>query len=198
VDESKIFFRGDNMKEIYIMLSQLGTLVSKSIRLYTGAKYNHASISIDPEIREFYSFARRVRYFPLIAGFIREVLNEGMFKYYPDTECVIYALPVEDEVYRNTVRLLDRYRKDAMKYKYNFLGFFGVVLNKAFVVENRHTCSEFVANVLHEAGIYTFPKPLPLVRPDDIPGIPGLRKLFEGRMTDFTPECRSDAMSLQA
>jgi len=176
------------MREIYIMLSQLGTLVSKSIRLYTKAKYNHASISVDPQVKEFYSFARRVRYFPLIAGFIREVLNEGMFKYYPETECVIYALPVEDETYQKTVRLLDRYRTDAMKFKYNFLGFFGVVLNKAFEVENRHTCSEFVAIVLHEAGIYTFPKPLPLVRPDDIPVIPGLRKLFEGKMADFRPE----------
>lgn len=174
------------MKEIYIMLSQLGTLVSKSIRLYTKAKYNHASISIDPQIREFYSFARRVRYFPLIAGFIREVLNEGMFKHYPGTECIIYSLPVEDELFDKTAALLDRYRMDAMNYKYNFLGFFGIALNKAFAVEHRHTCAEFVASILHESGIYSFPKPLPLVRPDDIPRVPGLRTLFEGKMTDFS------------
>ena len=71
------------MKEVYIMLTQVGTLVSKSIKLYTKAKYNHASIGADPSLRVFYSFARRVRYFPIIGGFITEVVNEGMFKYYP-------------------------------------------------------------------------------------------------------------------
>ncbi len=68
------------MKEVYIMLTQVGTLVSKSIKLYTKAKYNHASIGVDPSLRVFYSFARRVRYFPVIGGFITEVVNEGIFK----------------------------------------------------------------------------------------------------------------------
>lgn len=176
-----------HMKEIYIMLSQLGTMVSKSIKLYTKAKYNHASLGIDPEMQKFYSFARRVRYFPIIAGFISEKLNEGMFGYYPNTECVIYALSVEDDQYNRVKGILDGYLKDREQYKYNFLALIGIAINKPFVCEKRHTCAEFVAKVLSEAGIYDFPKPFSLVRPDEIPSIPGLRLVYEGRMNSFRP-----------
>ncbi len=175
------------MKEVYIMLSQLGTMVSKSIKLYTKAKYNHASLGIDPEMQNFYSFARRVRYFPVIAGFISEKLNEGMFGYYPNTECVIYALSVSDAQYNKVRDILEGYLKEGEQYKYNFLALLGITINRPFAFEKRHTCAEFVAKVLSEAGIYNFPKPFSLVRPDELPGIPGLRVIYEGRMTGFRP-----------
>lgn len=175
------------MKEVYIMLSQLGTMVSRSIKLYTKAKYNHASFGIDPEMRTFCSFARRVRYFPVIAGFINEKVNEGMFGYYPNTECVIYALDVTDTQYEKIKDILDRYQKEKEQYKYNFLALLGVTINRPFVSEKRHTCAEFIAIILKEAGIYAFPKPSSLVRPDEIPAIPGLRLIYEGRMTEFRP-----------
>ncbi|MCX7774463.1 MAG: hypothetical protein N2376_15345 [Clostridia bacterium] len=173
------------MKEIYIMLTQVGTLVSKSIKLYTKAKYNHSSIGIDPELKVFYSFARRVRYLPVIGGFITEIINEGMFKYYPDTQCAIYALQVDDKVYTKVVSLLDNYIKEGHRYRYNILGLFGVVINRPFKHEYRNTCAEFIAKVLHDAGIYSFKKEFSLVRPDELPDIPGLKLVFEGRMQEL-------------
>ncbi|MGI6124591.1 MAG: hypothetical protein ACOYIG_10495 [Acetivibrionales bacterium] len=170
------------MKEIYIMLTQVGTLVSKSIKLYTKAKYNHSSIGVDPNLRVFYSFARRVRYFPLIGGFITEVVNEGMFKYYPETECAIYAKRVDNATYNKVCALLDIYKSDPKKYHYNLMALIGILLNKPFTSENRSTCAEFVAKILDESGIYTFQKPLCFVRPDDLPKIPDLNLIYEGRM----------------
>lgn len=176
------------MKDIFIMLTQVGTIISKSIKLYTKAKYNHSSISTDPDIKVFYSFARRIRFLPFIAGFIREEIHEGMFRYYPDTECIIYSLNVEDDQYDRIAAEIEKYITDEIDYKYNFLALFGVPINKPFDSQNRHTCAEFVANVLHEAGIYTFLKPFSLVRPDDIPGIPGLNVVYEGMMNQFKPD----------
>lgn len=170
------------MKQIYIMLTQVGTLVSKSIKLYTKAKYNHASIGVDPQLRVFYSFARRVRYFPIIGGLITEVVNEGMFKYYPQTECAIYALTVDEATYDRFCTVLEKYTKESHKYHYNLLGLFGCIFNKPFHFQYRNTCAEFVAKVLHEAGIYSFNKPFSLVRPDEIPHIPKLQKVYEGLM----------------
>lgn len=168
------------------MLTQVGTLVSKSIKLYTKAKYNHASIGTDPEMRVFYSFARRVRYLPIIGGFIEEIVNEGMFKHFPGTECAIYALPVSDEAYNKICSLIQRHKDNPKKYHYNFLGFFGVLFNKSFQSEYRATCAEFVAKILHQSGVYSFYKPMSLVRPDEIANIPGLRLVYEGLMINLS------------
>ena len=177
------------MKEIYIMLTQVGTLVSKSIKLYTKAKYNHSSIGVDPNLRIFYSFARRVRYFPLIGGFITEVVNEGIFKCHPETECAIYAMRVDDTTYKNVCVLLDIYKSNPKKYHYNLMALIGMLINKPFQSENKSTCAEFVAKVLDESGIYTFKKPFCLVRPDDLPDIPNLNLLYEGRMLNIDTRC---------
>ena len=172
------------MKQIYIMLTQTGTLVSKSIKFYTKAKYNHASIGIDSQMKVFYSFARRVRYFPLIGGFITEVVDEGLYKKYCECECIIYSITVEKRTYKKICRLLDKYKRNSRKYKYNLLGFFGVVFNIPFEFKYRHTCAEFVARILHESGIYTFNKRFPLIRPDEIQEIPKLEVIFEGKIKD--------------
>jgi hypothetical protein len=176
---------GESMKEVYIMLTQVGTLVSKSIKLYTKAKYNHASIGVDPALRVFYSFARRVRYFPLIGGFITEVVNEGMFKYYPQTECAIYAIKVSDAVYDKACEILEMYKRNSRKYHYNLLALLGILINKPFIYENKCTCAEFVARVLQQSGIHSFNKPLCFVRPDEIQAIPGISLIYEGKMTDL-------------
>lgn len=170
------------MREIYIMLSQVGTLVSKSIKLYTKAKYNHVSIGVDPSLRVFYSFARRVRYFPIIGGFITEVINEGIFKCHPETECAIYSIKVTDAVYARVCEILETYKSNPKKYHYNLLALIGILINKPFSSENKCTCAEFVAKVLQQSGIYTFRKPFCFVRPDEIQAIPGLRLVYEGRM----------------
>lgn len=173
------------MKQVYIMLTQVGTLVSKSIKFYTKAKYNHSSISVDPEMKIFYSFARRVRYFPLIGGFIKEVINEGMFKCFPETECAIYSISVDDEVYLKVCSVLEKYKSEPQKYHYNFLALFGIIFNKPFNSVNRNTCAEFIAKILDEAGIFTFRKHFSLVRPDELVKIPQLMLIYEGRMIDF-------------
>lgn len=32
-------------KELYIVLSQTGTMFSRALKLFTGARYNHASVA---------------------------------------------------------------------------------------------------------------------------------------------------------
>ena len=54
------------MKKIYIILTQSGTLFSKTIRFFTGKPYNHASIGLNESLDEFYSFGRKVPTNPLL------------------------------------------------------------------------------------------------------------------------------------
>ena len=67
-------------KNIYIMISQTGTNCSKIFQLFTRAPYNHASIALDEDLNSLYSFARQNLYIPLIAGFVKEDVNEGVYK----------------------------------------------------------------------------------------------------------------------
>ena len=51
---------GDAMgKTIYIVLTDTGTLLSKTIGMYTRKDLNHASIAFDEQLTEMYSFGRK-------------------------------------------------------------------------------------------------------------------------------------------
>lgn len=47
---------GANSKTIYIVLSQTGTVLSRVLRLFTRAEYNHVSIALDENLDYMYSF----------------------------------------------------------------------------------------------------------------------------------------------
>ncbi|USK36883.1 hypothetical protein LIS77_13090 [Cytobacillus firmus] len=64
-------------QKIYILLTDTGTLFTRLIKLYTKKPYNHASISIDPELKEVYSFGRKTAKNPFIGGFVKEISEEN-------------------------------------------------------------------------------------------------------------------------
>lgn len=45
--------------KIYLLFTNTRTLFTRTIRLYTKADYNHASIALDPNFNETYSFGRK-------------------------------------------------------------------------------------------------------------------------------------------
>lgn len=173
------------MRRIYIMLTQVGTYVSRSIKYFTKDPYNHASIGLDESLTYFYTYARKVRRFPLISGLVREKINSGIFPYYPQTKMIVYAIDVNDETYKRVHDIIRDYIHHRQECKYNFAALFGSVINRAFHFKRRHTCAEFVAVVLQRGGIHQFGKPLPLVRPGDLMDLPNSHVLYEGLMTEF-------------
>lgn len=57
---------------LYLMLSRTNTMMGKVIRQYTGAKYNHVSLTLDDSFQRFVSFARYRVDVPLAGGYVRE------------------------------------------------------------------------------------------------------------------------------
>ena len=53
-----------NNKQIFIVISQTGTVLSRILKRITGAEYNHASLSLSPDLKKMYSFGRRHPYNP--------------------------------------------------------------------------------------------------------------------------------------
>jgi hypothetical protein len=177
----------DGNRNVYIMLTDTGTLFTKSIKKYTRAPYNHASISFDPDLQELYSFGRKNPSNPMNGGFVKEDIFEGTYSKYPGTTCVIYRLEVSDRDIVKMKRVLNVFKKNQHKFLYNLLGVIGVSLKEPVEFSNSYFCSQFVAEILHRSGIRLWDKLPALVTPDDFRTNDRLQKLYEGKLFEYAP-----------
>lgn len=169
-------------KTVFILLTDTGTLFTKLIKLYTRKPYNHASFSFDSELSEVYSFGRKNARNPLIGGFIKEDVKEGLFK---QANCVIYSLTVTDDQYRKIKCYINRIKEHKEDYRYNLLGLFGFLLNRPIKRKHAYFCSQFVASVLKEGNIIQFEKPLSLIAPSDFQEQPSFQLIYEGKLRSY-------------
>jgi hypothetical protein len=172
-------------KNVYIVLSQTRTYPARVIKLYTHEPYAHASIAFDEDLEEMYSFARRGLYNPFNAGFIREHIDKGVFGRFTTTECSIYRLRITNQQYISLRREIDRFNQNKNSYSYNYLGLIGAALNIPIRSKQRYFCSQFVAYVLEQSGIYLFEKTYALVKPRDIRVNPNLETIYQGRLSQY-------------
>lgn len=177
--------REENLRKIYIVLTQTKTYPARAIRFYTNEPYAHASIAFDDNLDEMYSFARRGLYNPFNAGFIREYIDKGVFGRFSSTDCSIYQLRITNEQYmklRSEIEIFNR-NKDA--YSYNYLGLIGAAFNIPVRSKYRYFCSQFVAYILEKSGIYIFDKNYALIKPGDIRINPFLETIYQGKLSEY-------------
>lgn len=172
-------------KEIYIILSSTGTLLSKTIKLYTKAPYNHTSIGFDTELKELYSFGRKNPNNPLFAGFVKENLRHAFFQ---NAKCCIYKLVISNDEYLSIRHLLEEFKIEREKYKYNLVGLLGVMFNYPINRDYHYFCSQFVATLLQESGTYHFDKDLGLIKPSDFHYLKNATLIYEGTFSDYISE----------
>lgn len=173
-------------KYIYVILSQTGTVPARIIKFFTGAPYNHASLSNDEELQEIYSFCRKFKRFALPAGFVEEN-KVGVFDMFRRVPCEVYAFEVSDEQYTKYEEMLEHFKKESKLYSYNVLGLLTLAFGFAIHRKNHFVCSEFVAHVLSECGIAVFNKDLGLVKPDDFRYLDNAVLVYKGDMKSIPP-----------
>lgn len=184
------------MKSIYIVLTATGTLFSRCIGLYTKARYNHVSLCLDSRIHEFYSFGRKITWFPLYGGFVIEHTDSGVYKAFGNTMCAIYRLDIEDHKFVSLERAVGRFIENKRIYGYNILGLFAVMMKKPLRRKNKFFCTQFVATMLADNGIHDFRKDLSLVTPQDFYEIPDLMPVYEGRLSELGRVMPRDSMTV--
>ncbi len=171
------------MKGIYIILTHTGTLPSKVIKSLTKDEFSHASIALDIELKEMYSFARLRKYNFLNAGFVHENIKEGTFKRFYKTKTKIYRLKVTDEQYNNIKDTIKQIWENKDEYKFNILGLCAVSIHKRVEREHYFYCAEFVKYVLEKAGIKTnLPE---IVKPEDFKKLDGLEEIYSGYLRKY-------------
>lgn len=171
--------------QIYLVISQTGTLPSRILKAVTGAEYNHISISLGPELTRMYSFGRRQLYNPIWGGFVVESIYAGTFKRFPNTRAVVLAIPVSREVYDGLLTTLEKMAADRTAYAYDLLGLFLAGLHICFHRQRHYYCSAFVKELLlryHVEGVGQLPD---IVQPVHFLTLPRGRRIFRGYLRDY-------------
>jgi hypothetical protein len=170
-------------KKIFILLTDTETIFTRLIKSYTKKPYNHASIAFDAELMEVYSFGRKSAKNPFIGGFVREDIDSVIFR---QADCALYSLNITAAEFQKMYQYIQEIASEKEKYRYNFIGLFGVLFQKPIKRKNAFFCSQFVASVLKESKVIDFEdEELSLVKPSDLTHLANFELVFEGGLNDY-------------
>ncbi|MBM6615478.1 hypothetical protein JTF06_11305 [Desemzia sp. RIT804] len=167
---------------VYLLLTDTGTVFNTAIKKYTRKPYNHASLALDQQLSQVYSFARKKVYNPFIGGFVQEDVTEHLLN---EASCEIYCLTVTPLQYEQLQMILKQFERNKEQYKYNLLGVLAIPLRRDIYRENAYFCSQFVAYALGEAGISLINKSTHLITPDDFRQCEQVELVYEGTVQDY-------------
>ena len=187
LDGEEQFNRAGDRRHLYVMLSSTGTIPSRIIRLVTREPYAHASVSLDRELTQLYSFARRRKYNWLIAGLVHEDLRKGTFERFPHAGCIVYEIDVTEEQYRAACEALAGFNRRFDDWHYSFLSVWLSTFHIYKHFKNSFYCSEFTAYILEKAGLDLFEgRSSVRIRPADFRKCKGYDRLvYEGEVSSY-------------
>ncbi len=174
----------NSMKEIYIVLTHTGTVLSRIIKTFTKDEFTHSSISLDVNLKEMYSFGRLNPYNPFVGGFVHEAIDGGTFKRFFKTRAKVYALEITDGQYEAIKNNIKQIEEEKENYTFNQVGLFAVGFHRKIQKEHSFYCAEFVKYLLENAGIKTgLPE---LIKPESFKEIEGLQQIYEGLLRKYS------------
>ncbi|WP_428910446.1 hypothetical protein [Niallia sp. Krafla_26] len=180
-------------RNVYILLTDTGTLFTRLIKLYTKKPYNHASISFDSMLTEVYSFGRKVEWNPFIGGFVKEDIRKGLFK---QADCAIYSLKVNEEQLQKMNDYIEELKTQREEYRYNLFGLLGFLFNKPIQRSKAFFCSQFVATLLKECNVLDIEKSPALIAPNDLQKMPKCQFVYEGKLRKYHNETEQVSVCL--
>ena len=177
---------GPEEHQLYIVLSQTGTIPSRMLKKVTGAPYNHVSVSLDRNLRTMYSFARRHPYNPFWGGFIRESPRTGTFRRFPETEAMVLCLTISGAQYREIEKYLAAMFCEREKYGYNYLGLLLAGLHIRYLSKNHYYCSEFVKDLLIRFHVTEAEQFGRITQPIHFLGIADGQVVYRGKLRNYS------------
>lgn len=175
-------------REIYILLTHTGSLLSKLIKRHTKEPYSHVSISFDLDLTEVYSFGRKNPRNPLIAGFIVEDIRNGTYAIFSDTTYSLYSLSVDEHQLKKLKQIMAEFGEIKQRSSYNLMGLLGVYLGYPINRTYSYFCSQFVAFAFEKSGIAILDKPFGLATPKDFRTCSSLKLIRTGKLTYFNSD----------
>lgn len=174
--------------QIYLVITQTGTWLSRILKAVTGAEYNHVSLSLSPDLTAMYSFGRVHPYNPFWAGFVVESARGGTFKRFRKTEAVVLSVPVSEESFCGISRAIEGMLAERSAYHYNFAGLVLAGLNIHYRKSGHYYCSEFVKEILAGSDVEGAEQLAAIVKPIHFLSMPNSRRVYRGYLRDYPGE----------
>ena len=167
-------------KYIYLVFTRTGTWLSRLICLFSKITYPHVSLSLDKSFTKMYSFGRTNPDNPFSGGFVEENLYGGVFRKFPNCRCLIYRVKINEEQFELLQEQVKAFLQEKDKYKYNLLGLLALRVNRPLKRKDRFFCSQFVLQLLINAGIFDTDKIPEMIRTDELFTIENKELIYEG------------------
>ncbi len=171
------------MKNIYLVVTNTGTALSKIVTHFMKDEYAHISISLDKKLKQMYSFGRLNPYNPFYGGFIHEYIDKGTFKRFKKTKSVVLSLSITEKKYKNLKEQIELFKKNKEMFKFNVIGLFAIYFNKKRRKENYFYCAEFVKYITEKCEInLNLPE---LVRPQHFLNLEDAKEIYRGLLKEY-------------
>ncbi len=171
-------------QKVYIVLSQTGTVLSRILKFYTHAPYNHSSIALSKDLDVMYSFGRLNPYNPFVGGFVQESHAFGTFKRFKNTHVMVIEADVTPEAYAGLCTHIRAMLNARTEYHYNYLGLLLAALRIHRAKRNCYYCSEFVKAMAVRAGVEGAEAIPAIVKPMHLLRVPH-RTVYVGKLRDY-------------
>lgn len=160
-------------------------MLSYLIKKKTKVPYPHVSIALDKNLDEVYSFGRLHVSNPIFAGFVREYIDDGLYKKKFNTLCRVYSINLSNEQYKTLIKKLTYFKENGREFKYDAKALLKFLYNEPKENDKKYVCSQFVAYLLEEADVDIFYKPYYLITPLDFYQLDNLTIEYEGLLSEY-------------
>ncbi len=173
-------------EKVYIVLSQTGTILSRILKFFTKAPYNHSSIALSEDLATMYSFGRLNPYNPFIGGFVEESPSAGTFKRFKNTKVMVLEFEVSHEARDDLYRLIAEMLSARAQYHYNYLGLLLAAVRVHREKTDCYYCSEFVKAMAERLGLDGVEEIPLIVKPIHFLGLKH-RTVYVGKLQEYRP-----------
>lgn len=163
-------------KPVFIVLTSGSSLLADTIKKITNSEFSHATIALDTDMTQLFSFDRR--------GFVHDGLmdlsSRGATKY---AVYMYMATEAEFNKISNTIAL---FNDNESEYKYSTKGLINYLLGKETKYSDEFFCSEFVSYLLNDANPNLLKRHYSLYSPADLANMKKTIKIDEGPISKFS------------
>lgn len=132
-----------------------------------------------------YAFGRINPKNPLVAGFVEEGIDKGLYEIKKNTICRVYSLEIDDDKYEKLRTNINQIKSVKSLYSYDLISLIAIPLGLGRKPEFGYVCSTFAADMLSKSGIKLLNKPFYTVQPNDFYNLKGLTLEYEGLLREY-------------
>ena len=169
-----------NKYPVFIVLNYMDNIISKTISKTTKCYYSHASLGLDSNLKNLYSYNIKTN------GFSIESIDEYI-KTNKDSNIALFAIFVTKNQFDKIKEFLENQLTNKDKSKYGFLNILGILFNKNIERNHAMICSQFVDTIFKKINMFISDKPSGLVTPKDIYTSKSkyIYKIYEDNITKY-------------